>query len=58
MDLNQVTAGWTDLGRSERLYRALGLRLIVQDHHYLRFECPEGLCRAGVNRKNPPWRLP
>jgi catechol 2,3-dioxygenase-like lactoylglutathione lyase family enzyme len=123
MNLNQVTIGSTDLARSERFYTALGLRLIVRDDHYLRFECPEGgstfsvelvegetaadavtiyfendridaeyarlaesgvvfdhepadmpwlwrearlrdpdghhLClyRAGVNRKNPPWRV-
>jgi catechol 2,3-dioxygenase-like lactoylglutathione lyase family enzyme len=42
MNLNQVTIGSTDLARSERFYVALGLRLIVRDEHYLRFECPEG----------------
>jgi catechol 2,3-dioxygenase-like lactoylglutathione lyase family enzyme len=42
MNLNQVTIGSTDLTRSERFYAALGLRLIVRDIHYLRFECPEG----------------
>jgi catechol 2,3-dioxygenase-like lactoylglutathione lyase family enzyme len=42
MNLNQVTIGSTDLARSERFYTALGLRLIVRDDHYLRFECPEG----------------
>jgi catechol 2,3-dioxygenase-like lactoylglutathione lyase family enzyme len=42
MRLNQVTVGSTDLDRSESFYRTLGLRLIVKDDHYLRFECPEG----------------
>jgi catechol 2,3-dioxygenase-like lactoylglutathione lyase family enzyme len=40
--LDQVTVGSTNLDRSEAFYRTLGLRLIVKDHHYLRFECPEG----------------
>jgi catechol 2,3-dioxygenase-like lactoylglutathione lyase family enzyme len=40
--LNQVTVGSVDLARSERFYVALGLRLIVQSDHYLRFECPDG----------------
>lgn len=42
MHLNQVTVGSTDLDRSERFYRLLGLRLIVKNDHYLRFECPAG----------------
>jgi catechol 2,3-dioxygenase-like lactoylglutathione lyase family enzyme len=42
MRLDQVTVGSTDLERSETFYRTLGLRLIVKDDHYLRFECPEG----------------
>jgi catechol 2,3-dioxygenase-like lactoylglutathione lyase family enzyme len=42
MHLDQVTVGSTDLDRSEAFYRALGLKLIVKDVHYLRFECPEG----------------
>jgi catechol 2,3-dioxygenase-like lactoylglutathione lyase family enzyme len=40
--LNQVTVAATDLERAEGFYRLLGLRLIVRDHHYLRFECPVG----------------
>ena len=39
MDLNQVTVTAADLGRAERFYRLLGLRLIVRADHYLRFEC-------------------
>ncbi len=42
MNLNQVTVGATDLDRSRAFYEALGLRLIVESDHYLRFECPEG----------------
>ncbi|RMI29455.1 VOC family protein [Nocardia stercoris] len=42
MRLNQVTIGSTDLERSEGFYTLLGLRLIVRDRHYLRFECPDG----------------
>jgi catechol 2,3-dioxygenase-like lactoylglutathione lyase family enzyme len=42
MRLNQITVGATDLGRSERFYRLLGLRLIVKNDHYLRFQCPDG----------------
>lgn len=42
MRLNQVTVGSTDLDRSEAFYRALGLKLIVKNDHYLRFECPVG----------------
>lgn len=42
MRLNQITVGTTDLGRSHRFYRLLGLRTIVEDDHYLRFRCPDG----------------
>ncbi len=42
MRLNQVTLGSTDLARSRRFYEQLGLRLIVEDDHYLRFELPSG----------------
>jgi catechol 2,3-dioxygenase-like lactoylglutathione lyase family enzyme len=42
MRLNQATVGAVDLARSEEFYLTLGLRLIVKDQHYLRFECPEG----------------
>ncbi len=42
MRLNQVTIGATDLTRSERFYRLLGLRPIVRTDSYLRFECPDG----------------
>lgn len=41
MKLNQVTAAARDLAASTAFYEALGLRLIVQAEHYVRFECPE-----------------
>lgn len=50
MRLNQVTVGSTDLDRSERFYRLLGLRLIVENDHYLRFECPAGESTFSVDR--------
>jgi catechol 2,3-dioxygenase-like lactoylglutathione lyase family enzyme len=40
--LNQVTVGSTDLDASEGFYTKLGLKLIVKNEHYLRFECPTG----------------
>jgi catechol 2,3-dioxygenase-like lactoylglutathione lyase family enzyme len=42
VDLNQVTVTSSDLARSEEFYARLGLRLIVRNDHYLRFECPGG----------------
>ncbi|MEV5649031.1 VOC family protein [Nocardia sp. NPDC052254] len=50
MRLNQVTIGATDLARSERFYRLLGLRPIVRTDHYLRFECPDGGSTFSVDR--------
>jgi catechol 2,3-dioxygenase-like lactoylglutathione lyase family enzyme len=40
--LNQVTVASTDIRRSKDFYLTLGLHLIVEDAHYLRFECPDG----------------
>ena len=37
-----MTVGSTNLVRSESFYRTLGLKIIVKDEHYLRFECPDG----------------
>lgn len=37
-----MTVNSSDLARSEAFYATLGLRLIVKDDHYLRFECPDG----------------
>jgi catechol 2,3-dioxygenase-like lactoylglutathione lyase family enzyme len=48
--LNQVTVGSTDLDASEDFYAKLGLRLIVKNEHYLRFECPTGDSTFSVDR--------
>src|SRR2546421_12560738 len=50
MDLNQVTVGVGHLPRSRDFYTLLGLRLIVEDDHYLRFECPMGGSTFSVER--------
>jgi catechol 2,3-dioxygenase-like lactoylglutathione lyase family enzyme len=50
MRLNQVTVGAVDLARSEHFYLSLGLKLIVKDDHYLRFECPEGESTFSIDR--------
>ena len=42
MRLNQVTLHVTDLGRSVRFYRTLGLKQIVDSDDYARFVCPDG----------------
>lgn len=42
MRLNQVTVGATDLSASIVFYQTLGLRLIVRNDHYARFELPQG----------------
>ena len=47
--MNQVTIGSADLARSEAFYTTLGLRLIVRDDHYLRFECPDGEATFSVD---------
>ena len=41
MRLNQVTAAARDLAASIAFYETLGLRLIVRNDHYARFECPD-----------------
>lgn len=42
MNLNQVTLPCTDLPRSVRFYKTLGLLQIVDSVHYARFELPDG----------------
>lgn len=42
MNLNQVTLPCTDLPRSVRFYKTLGLVQIVDSAHYARFELPDG----------------
>jgi catechol 2,3-dioxygenase-like lactoylglutathione lyase family enzyme len=39
-----------DLDASEVFYTKLGLRLIVKNEHYLRFECPTGDSTFSVDR--------
>jgi catechol 2,3-dioxygenase-like lactoylglutathione lyase family enzyme len=41
MRLNQVTVAARDLDASIGFYETLGLKLIVRDAHYARFECPD-----------------
>jgi catechol 2,3-dioxygenase-like lactoylglutathione lyase family enzyme len=50
MRLNHVTVGSTNLASAERFYTLLGLRPIVRDEHYLRFECPVGDSTFSVDR--------
>jgi catechol 2,3-dioxygenase-like lactoylglutathione lyase family enzyme len=42
MRLNQVTVSARDLAASIAFYRTLGLKLIVRNDQYARFECPDG----------------
>jgi catechol 2,3-dioxygenase-like lactoylglutathione lyase family enzyme len=42
MNLNQVTIPVSDVARSINFYQKLGLKLIVAESHYARFECPGG----------------
>jgi len=41
MRLNQVTVAARDLDASMGFYETLGLKLIVRNDHYARFECPD-----------------
>ncbi|HVH07527.1 MAG TPA: VOC family protein [Myxococcota bacterium] len=50
MNLNQVTVGCLDVGASVAFYRTLGLKLIVLDAHYARFECPDGDATFSVHK--------
>lgn len=49
MRLNQVTVPALDVARSVAFYRTLGLRLIVKDEHYARFELPDGESTLSVH---------
>ena len=64
MRLNQVTAPARDLEASVAFYRLLGLKLIVKNDHYARFELPEGeatfslhLVGGDVALENAPHRV-
>lgn len=48
MRLSQVTVSSVDLGGAEWFCLTLGLRLIVGDDRYLRFEYPDGGCTFSV----------
>ena len=50
MNLNQVTVGCDDVEASVAFYRTLGLKLIVKDVHYARFECPDGDATFSVHK--------
>ncbi|MEO6339646.1 MAG: VOC family protein [Caulobacteraceae bacterium] len=41
MRLNQVTVPARDIAASVAFYKALGLKLIVDEAHYARFECQD-----------------
>ncbi len=52
MNLNQVTVPSSDVARSIRFYRLLGLTLIVESlPRYARFECPAGDSTFSVELK-------
>ena len=54
MQLNQVTVAVSDIERSVRFYRALGLIPVVLSSHYARFVCPEGSSTFSVHRSAQP----
>ena len=50
MDLNQVTVGAVDFGKSLEFYRMLGLKLIVlAEGRYARFELPSGAATFSIH---------
>lgn len=62
MRLNQVTAPASDLNLSIAFYQTLGLRLIVKNADYARFELPEGgstfslhVVEGNIARDNAAW---
>jgi catechol 2,3-dioxygenase-like lactoylglutathione lyase family enzyme len=61
MRLNQVTVPARDLAQSIDFYSLLGLKLIVRNDHYARFEFPDGestfslhLAEGEIARANAP----
>jgi len=50
MNLNQVTMPVSDVARSINFYQKLGLKLIVAESDYARFECPGGDSTFSVHR--------
>lgn len=53
MRLNQVTVTVSDVEAGIVFYRKLGLKLIVESHHYARFECPEGESTFSIHVGEP-----
>ncbi|WP_337041508.1 VOC family protein [Emticicia sp. 17c] len=54
MNLNQLTVPVTNIAKSIEFYEQLGLRLIVKDTHYARFECPEGEATFSIHYAEKP----
>jgi len=50
MNLNQITVPVANVEKSIAFYEILGLKLIVKDLHYARFECPNGVSTFSVHR--------
>jgi len=50
MRLNQVTVPALDIGDSIEFYSGLGLKLIVRNDHYARFELPDGDSTLSVHQ--------
>lgn len=50
MNLNQVTVAVSDIDRSVRFYRTLGLEPVVLAPHYARFVCPDGRSTMSIHR--------
>ena len=56
MNLNQVTVQSVNIAESIAFYQRLGLRLIVEDAHYARFELPVGDATFSVHLTDSPLR--
>lgn len=54
MNLNQVTLPSLDIPKSVQFYRKLGLKLIVENLDYARFECPNGDSTTFIGSKKLP----
>lgn len=54
MDLNQVSVPAHDMQAAIGFYRLLGLRLIVQNNDYARFELPKGDATLSIVRTGGP----
>ena len=54
MQLNHVTVAVSDIERSVRFYRTLGLVPVVLARHYARFVCPEGRSTFSIHRSDEP----